>query len=59
MVYIILVSFSVNFEQMLYIFTSVIITNFEQVVTAKAKCFVSIVNIVIDSFCTQIQTITL
>ena len=44
---------------MLYFFTNTFMTNFEQEFTAKAEYLALFVNIVIDNFCTQIQTPTL
>ena len=44
---------------MLYFFTNTFMTNFEQEFTAKAEYLALFVNIVIDNFCTRIQTLTL
>ena len=48
-----------NFEQILYFFTNTFMTNFEQEFTPKTEYLVLFVNIVIDNFCTRIQTLTL
>ena len=58
MVYIVLVSLMWPSNK-LHFFTSTFIINFGQELSAKAEYFVSLVNIVTDIFCIQVQTLTL